>query len=117
MPAKSILMAIALSGWLLASILAFLIVAYTGLFGIGFVGVVLWFICAQVELEEGGPVATGSTASLIVSQVRARNEMSREQHAAQRHERSLTEHSARFFKHLGMGLAVIGFGGFLYYQV
>ena len=117
MSAKSILMAIALSGWLLASVLAFLIVAYAGFFGIGFIGVVLWFICAQVELEQDQPVATGSTASLVAPQLKARNEMSREQRAAQRHEQSLAVQSTRFFKHLGMGLALIGFGGFLCYQV
>ena len=43
--------------------------------------------------------------------------MSREQRAAQRHEGSLAMKSARFFKHLGMGLTLIGLGGFLYYQV
>ena len=117
MSGKSILTAIALSGWLLASILAFLIVAYTGFFGIGFVGVVLWFICAQVELEEDRPIATGSTASLLAPQVRARNEMSREQRDSQRHQQSLAMQSVRFFKHLGIGLTLIGFGGFLYYQV
>jgi|SRR3979490_2377796 hypothetical protein len=117
MSGKSVLIAIALSGWLLASVVAFLIVAYTSFFGIGLIGVVLWFICTQIELEEEGPVATGSTASLLAPQVRARNEMSREQRAAQRHEQSLAVKSARFFKHLGMGLALIGFGGFLYYQV
>jgi hypothetical protein len=117
MSAKSILMAIALSGWLLASILAFLIVAYAGFFGVGFIGIVLWFICAQVELEEDRPVATGSTAGLLAPQLRARNEMSREQRVAQRYEGFQALQSARFFKHLGMGLVLIGFGGFLCFQV
>jgi hypothetical protein len=43
--------------------------------------------------------------------------MSREQRAAVRHKHSLAVKSARFFKHLGMALTAIGFGGFLYYQV
>ena len=38
MSGKTILTAIALSGWLLASVVAFLIVAYTSFFGIGFIG-------------------------------------------------------------------------------
>jgi hypothetical protein len=117
MPGKSIVMAVVLSGWLIAAVLAFLVVAYTSFFGLGVIGILLWFICTQVELEEEGPVATGATASLLAPQIRARNEMSREQRAAQRHEQSLTGKSTRFFKHLGMGLALIGFGGFLYYQV
>ena len=117
MPGKSIVMAVVLSGWLIAAVLAFLVVAYTSFFGIGVIGILLWFICTQVELEEEGPIGTGSTASLLAPQIRARNEMSREQRAAARHEQSLTVKSTRFFKHLGMGLALIGFGGFLYYQV
>jgi hypothetical protein len=117
MPGKSIVMAVVLSGWLIAAVLAFLVVAYTSFFGLGVIGILLWFICTQVELEEEGPVATGSTASLLAPQIKARNEMSREQRAAQRHEQSLRGKSTRFFKHVGMGLALIGFGGFLYYQV
>ena len=117
MSGKAILTAIALSGWLLASVVAFLVVAYTSFFGVGLIGVALWFVATQFELEEDRPVATGSTASLLASQVKARNEMSREQRAAQRHEGSLRARSARFFKHLGIGLTLIGLAGFLYYQV
>ena len=117
MPGKSIVMAVVLSGWLIAAILAFLVVAYTSFFGIGVIGILLWFICTQVELEEEGPIATGSTAGLLAPQIRARNEMSSEQRAAVRHEQSLSTKSTRFFKHLGMGLSLVGFGGFLYYQV
>ena len=117
MSGKSIVMAAVLSGWLIAAVLAFLVVAYTSFFGIGVIGILLWFICTQVELEEEGPVATGSTASLLVTQVRARREMTREQRAAQRHQQFLAVKATRFFKHLGMGLALIGFGGFLYYQL
>jgi hypothetical protein len=117
MSGKTILTAIALSGWLLASVVAFLIVAYTSFFGVGFIGIVLWFVCAQLELEGDLPTATGSTASLLAPQLKARREMSQEQRAAQRHEGSLAMKSARFFKHLGMGLTLIGLGGFLYYQV
>ena len=72
MPGKSIVMAVVLSGWLIAAVLAFLVVAYTSFFGIGVIGILLWFICTQVELEEEGPVATGSTASLLAPQIRAR---------------------------------------------
>jgi len=67
--------------------------------------------------EEDGPVGNVSAVSLLAPQLRARNEMSREQRAAVRHKHSLAVKSARFFKHLGMALTAIGFGGFLYYQV
>ena len=68
-------------------------------------------------MEEEGLIGTGATASLLAPQIRARNEMSSEQRAAVRHEQSLSMKSARFFKHLGMGFALVGFGGFRYYQV
>jgi hypothetical protein len=117
MSAKSIVMAIALSGWLIAAVFAALVVAYTSFFGVGVIGIMLWFVCTRVELEEDGPVGNASAVSLLAPQLRARNEMSREQRAAVRHKHSLAVKSARFFKHLGMALAAIGFGGFLYYQV
>ena len=41
MPGKSIVMAVVLSGWLIATVLAFLVVAYTSFFGIGVIGILL----------------------------------------------------------------------------
>jgi len=79
-------------------VVAFLIVAYTSFFGVGFIGIVLWFVCAQLELEGDLPTATGSTASLLAPQLKARREMSHEQRAAQRHEGSLAMKSARFLQ-------------------
>lgn len=117
MPAKSVVMAIVLSGWLIAAVFAALVVAYTSFFGIGVIGIMLWFVCAQVELEEDGPVGNASAVSLFALQIRARNEMPREQRAAVRHEHSMALKSTRFFKRLGMALTLIGFCGFLYYQV
>lgn len=117
MPAKSVVMAIVLSGWLIAAVFAALIVAYTSFFGVGVIGIMLWFVCARVELEEDGPVGNVSTVSLFASQLRARNELPREQRAAVRHKQSLAVKSVRFFKHLAMALTAIGFGGFLYFQV
>jgi len=117
MSGRTILTAIALGGWLMASVLAFLVVAYASFFGVGVIGLVLWFICTRIELEGDHPVATGSTTSLLALQLRARHEMSREQRAAQRQEQSLAMQSVRFFRHLGMALTAIGFGGFLCYQL
>jgi len=117
MPVKSIIMAIALSGWLVAGVIAFLIVAYTSFFGIAVVGLVIWFVCTRFELEEDGVVGNISTASLLASQLRARRELPREQRAAARHAHSLALQSAHFFRNLGIALTLIGVAGFLWYQI
>ena len=54
-----------------------------GYFGVGFYGLLLLFICMQVELEPNG---------------------------VSHHQRSI---GIGFFKCLGVGLTVLGFGGFL----
>ena len=41
MPAKSVVMAIVLSGWLIAGVFAALLVAYTSFFGVGVIGMML----------------------------------------------------------------------------
>ena len=69
MPAKSVVMAIVLSGWLIAAVFAALIVAYTSFFGVGVIGIMLWFVCTRVELEEDGPVGNVSAVSLFASQI------------------------------------------------
>jgi hypothetical protein len=56
-------------------------------------------------------------ASLIASQYEARQKMSPEQRAAEREEQSVTMHSVRFFRHLGISLTLIGGAGFAYYQL
>ena len=117
MPAKSVVMAIVLSGWLIAGVFAALIVAYTSFFGVGVIGIMRWFVCRRVELEEDGPVGNVSAVSAFAPQLWARSEMPAEQRAAVRHKHSLAVKSVRFFKHLAMALTAIGFGGFLYFQV
>jgi hypothetical protein len=62
MPARSILMAIALSAWLVIGILVFITVAYVGFIGVGVVGLVLLFVCTLVELDAG---ATAGGAGLV----------------------------------------------------
>jgi hypothetical protein len=117
MPVKSVLMAIALAGWLVAGVIAFMVVAYTSFFGVAAVGLVLWFICTRFELEEDGVVGNISTTSLLASQLRAKNELPREQRAAQRHAHSLAMQTAHFFRNLGLALTLIGVAGFLWYQI
>jgi hypothetical protein len=51
---------------------------------------------------------------MIAKQAESDRQMSREQRSASRHDRSLVIQSARFFRHFGLGLALIGFGGFAY---
>jgi hypothetical protein len=117
MSARSVLLAFALGGWLAASIVAFFIVAYTSFFGVAFIGLVICYVSAQVELDGDTPVASSLAASFLATQVRAEQEMSPEQRASVRHQRSLMRESARFFKHLGFGLIVIGVGGVAYYHL
>ena len=59
MSGRSILIAIALSGWLIVSIVVVMTVAYAGFIGIGVVGLLMWFICTIVDLELDGAVGSG----------------------------------------------------------
>jgi hypothetical protein len=109
-------MAIALSAWLLASVVAFLIVAYTSFFGVAFIGLVICYVSAQFELDGDRPVGS-ATMSLLGAQVRAQQELTAEQRQSVRHQQSLAIQSARFFKFLGLGLMAIGLCGGVYYQL
>jgi len=51
MSARFILLAIAAIGWLIAAALAYAFMSLFGFFGVGFYGLLLLFICSQVELE------------------------------------------------------------------
>jgi hypothetical protein len=53
-------------------------------------------------------------ASMIHHQMEADRQMSPEQRAAKRTEQSISVQSTRFFRHFGIALALIGFGGFAY---
>lgn len=99
MSGKFIVLAVGAIGWLFASLLAFVIVALVGFFGIGLIGLLFWFICTRSELEANWS---------------ARQDMTRAERAGRRHEQSVANQSIRFFKNVGVGLTVIGFGGFLY---
>ena len=79
MSGRFILLVVAAIGWLLASLVVFVIVTLFGFFGVGLLGLLIWFICTQMELESEG--------------------------------------SARFFRNVGIGLVLVGFGGFLYFQL
>jgi hypothetical protein len=87
MSGRFILHVIAVMGWLLVAVFAYAFLTLFGYFGVGFYGLLLLFICTQVELQPDGD---------------------------SRHQRS---RAIVFFKILGVGLTVIGFGGFLYFQL
>jgi hypothetical protein len=117
MPGKSIVMAVVLSGWLIAAVLAFMMVAYAGFFGVGVVGLMIWFVSTRVDLDQEGAVGVGVSPGFFARQVRAKAEMSHAERAALRGQKSLEAQSVRFFKHLGIALTLIGAGGFLYFQL
>jgi hypothetical protein len=119
MPLKSIVMAVVLSGWLIAAVVAFMIVAYTSFFGIAVVGIVIWFVTARMDLEQdgAGAVGVGISPGFIAQQVKTKAEMSHAERAALRGQRSLEALSTRFFRHVGIALTLIGVGGFLYFQL
>ena len=118
MPAKSIVMAFVLSGWLIASVVAFMIVAYAGCFGVGVIGLMIWFVSARVDTEnEGSVVGAGFTPGFLAQQIRTKAEMSGAERAALRGRQFLERQSTRFFRYLGAALTVFGFGGFLLFQL
>jgi hypothetical protein len=118
MPGKAIVMAFVWSGWLIASVIAFMIVAYAGFFGVAVIGLMIWFVSARVDMEdEGGVVGSGFSPGFLARQVRTRAEMSRAERAALRGRQLVARQSTRFFKYLGMALTAFGAGGFLLFQL
>jgi hypothetical protein len=118
MPGKAFVMAFVWSGWLIASVIAFMIVAYASFFGIGVIGLMIWFVTARADMEQdGGVVGAGVSPGFLAQQVRTRSEMSAGERAAQRGRHLLEKQSTRFFRYLGIALTVAGFGGFLLFQI
>src|SRR5690349_21874911 len=111
---RTIVLAVAALGWLIASLVAFVLVASFGFFAVGLIGLLVWFICVRIELEKDAAVSSGWTPELIEHQHRARERMSRAERAGWRHEQSLALQSVRFFRHLGIGLTLIGAAGFVW---
>jgi hypothetical protein len=111
MSGRFIVLVVAAIGWLFASLFAFAIVALFGFFGVGFFGLLILFICTQVELD------SDAGARLFGAQAQARQNMGRADRAARRHEPSPGSKTTRLFRNVGIGLTLIGFGGFLYFQL
>jgi hypothetical protein len=93
MSGKFIVNAIAVVGWLIASLIAYAIVVLVGFFGVGLIGLLIVFAATQFELNPDGPAPSGVSLGFLRIQ------------------------PARFFKYFGSALALIGFGGFAYYQI
>lgn len=117
MSGKTILNALAAGAWAAASVVAFFLVAHTTFAGLGVIGLMIWYAGTRAELDDDAPVASAYTTSILAAQVQAQRDMSPEQRAAARHERSLRAETTRFFRHFGMGLTAIGAAGFLYFQL
>jgi hypothetical protein len=117
MPGKAFVMAFVWSGWLIASVIAFMIVAYASFFGIGVIGLMIWFVTARVDMEQDGVVGAGVSPSFLAQQVKVRTEMSRAERAALHGRQLLEKQSTRFFRYLGIVLTLGGFGGFLLFQI
>lgn len=77
---------------------------YTALI-IGIVGLLIWYICTRIESE------SEASGHFFAAQHKAKEEMTRSERASDRHQRSLAHQAIGFFKSLGIGLTVIGFGG------
>ena len=114
---KTIVLAVAALGWLVASLIAFVLVASFTFFGLGLIGLLLWFVCTRMELEKDAAVGSGWAPGLIETQFAARQGMSEEQRAAWREEQTLAMQSMRFFRHLGIALTLIGGAGFAWFQI
>jgi len=118
MPAKSIVMAFVLSAWLVTLIVAGLIVAYTGFFGLAVLGLVVLCLGVIVDQERDGVVgAGGMTPGFIAQQVKARAEMTSSERQALRHEHWQEARVTLRFKYLGLGMLLIGLGGFWLFQL
>ncbi len=117
MSGRSVLIAIGLSGWLIASIVAFMVVAYAGFCGVGVIGLLMWSICTIIDLEMDGAVGGGISPEFLAQQVRAKVERSPERRAARFGEKLREAQSVRFFKYLGAALALTGLAGFVVFQL
>ena len=80
-------------------------------------GLLIWFVCVRMDLEKDAAVGSGWAPELIARQYEARERMSAQERQSWRHEQSLGLQSLRFFKHLGVGLTLIGGAGFLWFQL
>ena len=112
MSARSTFIAHAIAAWLLAAIVAFLVVysfpsPAVGFLGMVVVGLYIYYLVIQRELvqeEAADPLGASSLGAQV-----------REQGRAMGHQPSPSIQALRFLKLFGFGLMAIGIGGGLYY--
>lgn len=117
MPAKSIVMAFVLSGWLIALVLAALVVAYTSFFGIAVIGVFILAISVTLDRERDGAVGAGLTPGFLAQQHKTRRELSDTDRQALRDHQARDAESTRHVRYFGVAMMVLGLGGFWLYQL
>ena len=116
MPLKSIVMAVVLSGWVIAFVVALIIVAYAGFFGLAVLGIVV--LCIAVIIDQDRDGAVGSvTPAFLAQQHRARTQISHAERGALRDEHAEEARLTRLFKFLGAGMIAVGLGGFWFFQL
>jgi hypothetical protein len=109
MSGRFILLVVAAVGWLIVGVFAYAFITMFGFFGLGFYGLLVLFMCMQVELESNRSAGPSPAEAL------ARQNMSRAERVSRRLQQLLG--STRFFRNVGIALTAIGFGGFLYFQL
>ena len=117
MPAKSFVMAFVLSGWLVALVVAGLIVAYTSFFGLAVLGLIVLTLSAIIDQDRDGAVGTGVTPGFLARQFRARAELSPAERDALRSEQEVEAQSTHHFRLFAIAMIVVGFGGFWLFQL
>ena len=117
MPTKSFVMAFVWSGWLVALVVAGLIVAYTSFFGIAVLGVIVLCFSVIVDQDRDGAVGTGVTPNFLAQQVRVRAEMTPAQQQVFRVEQALEARSTHLFRCCALAMILIGSGGFWFFQM
>jgi hypothetical protein len=117
MPAKSFVMAFVLSGWLVALVVAGLIIAYTSFFGVAVLGVRILCFSVIVDQDRDGAVGTGITPGFIAQQIKAKAELSAVQRRMLWAEQALEAQSTRLFKYCGVAMVLVGLCGFWLFQL
>jgi hypothetical protein len=117
MPAKSFVMAFVLSGWLVALVVAVLIIAYTSFFGIAVLGLLILCFSVIVDQDRDGAVGTGVTPGFLAQQINAKAEMSPAQRRMSWAEHAVEAQSTRLFKYCGVTMILVGLCGFWLFQL
>ena len=114
---RMLLEGLAAAVFIAAGLLGMALVARVGFIGVGIVGALIWFVCVRIELNSDSPIDVVRSPDLFARLVRERQSRPSAEKAAMRLEKSMLARSLPFFRYLGIGLAVIGFGVFLVFRV